>query len=92
MMRFEWNPQKAQLNLSKHGVDFAEATTIFTDPLSITYADPDHSIGEERYVIIGLSNRNWLLIVAHADLDDCIRLISAREVTRRERRLYEHGT
>jgi uncharacterized DUF497 family protein len=90
-MRFEWNPQKAQLNLSKHGVDFAEATTIFTDPLSITYADPDHSIGEERYVIIGLSNRNRLLIVAHTDLNDCIRLISAREVTRRERRLYEHG-
>jgi len=90
-MRFEWNPQKAQLNLSKHGIDFAEATTVFTDPLSVTYTDPDHSLDEERWIIIGLSIRNRLLIVAHTDRGQSIRIISAREVTRRERKLYEHG-
>lgn len=90
-MRFEWNPQKAQLNLNKHGVDFAEATTIFRDPLSVTYADPDHSQEEDRRIIIGLSPRHRLLIVAHTDRGTCIQIISAREVTRRERRLYEQG-
>lgn len=90
-MRFEWNPQKAQLNLSKHGVDFAEATAVFSDPLSITYADPDHSLEEDRWIIISLSPRNRLLIVAHTGRGNHIRIISAREVTRRERKLYEQG-
>ncbi len=90
-MKFEWNPEKARMNQHDHGVDFPEASTVFADPLSITYADPDHSFGETRYIIIGLSHRQRLLMVSHTDRPDRVRLISAREVTRRERRLYEEG-
>ena len=90
-MRFEWNPQKAHINLSKHGIDFAEATTVFTDSLSVTYVDPDHSQNEERWIIIGMSVRKRLLIVAHTDRGESVRIIRAREVTRRERKLYEDG-
>lgn len=90
-MQFEWNPDKAELNLGKHGVSFNEATTVFNDPLSVTFPDPNHSIGEERYVIIGLSSANRLLIIAHTDRTNRVRLISAREATRNERRFYEEG-
>lgn len=90
-MKFEWNPQKATINQEKHGVGFPEASTVFVDPLSITYADPDHSFGETRYIILGYSHQNRLLIVSHTDRHNRVRLISAREVTRRERRLYEKG-
>ena len=88
-MEFEWDPLKAEDNLKKHGVDFTEAATVFSDPLSITYSDPDHSLDENRYIIIGSSSANRLLIVAHTDRDESTRLISAREVTSRERKLYE---
>ncbi len=88
-MEFEWDPLKAEDNLKKHGVDFTEAATVFSDPLSITYSDPDHSLDEDRYIIIGSSSANRLLIVAHTDRDEGTRLISAREVTSRERKLYE---
>jgi len=88
-MEFEWDPNKAEHNLKKHGVDFVEASTVFVDPLSVTYLDPDHSAEEDRYIIIGLSNRNRLLIVAHTDRGEITRLISAREVTSPERNLYE---
>jgi hypothetical protein len=90
-MQFEWNPDKANSNLKKHGVSFNEASTVFNDPLSITFPDPDHSYGEERYVIIGLSSANRILIVPHTDRADRVRIISAREATRNERRFYEHG-
>lgn len=90
-MLFEWNPDKARLNLKKHGVSFHEASTVFNDPLSITFPDPDHSFGEQRYIIIGLSNANNLLIVAHTDQTDRIRIISARKVTINEQRFYENG-
>lgn len=90
-MTVEWDPIKAQSNFKKHGIDFTEAMTVFYDPLSITYADPDHSLAEYRCIIIGRSNRQRLLMVAHTDRNDRIRLISAREVTRHERKLYEHG-
>ena len=90
-MKFEWNPEKARINQQDHGVDFPEASTVFADPFSITYADPDHSFGETRSIIIGLSHRHRLLMVSHTDRHDRVRLISAREVTRRERRLYEEG-
>ena len=89
-MEFEWDPRKAGYNQQKHGVDFLEAATIFNDPLSITYPDPDHSEDEERFIIIGMSNADRLLIVAHTDRRDITRLISAREVTNRERKLYEN--
>jgi hypothetical protein len=91
-MEFEWNPDKAALNLEKHGVSFQEAATVFNDPLSMTFPDPDHSIGESRYVIIGLSRFGQLLVVAHTDRDAKVRIISARKATRQERRFYEQGS
>ncbi len=91
-MEFEWNPDKAALNLEKHGVSFQEAATVFNDPLSMTFPDPDHSIGESRYVIIGLSRFGQLLVVAHTDRDAKVRIISARKATRQERKFYEQGS
>ena len=88
-MNFEWNPRKAEVNLRKHRVSFAEATTVFGDDLAFTVPDPDHSIGEDRYITIGWSNRRRLLMVAHADRGNRIRIISARELTRREQKAYE---
>jgi len=90
-MIFEWDPIKAEQNFKKHGVDFVEASTVFRDPLSVTYSDPDHSINESRFIIIGISNRNRLLIVAHTDRNERTRIINARETIRRERKLYENG-
>lgn len=91
-MEFEWNPDKAALNFEKHGVSFQEAATVFNDPLSMTFPDPDHSIGESRYVIIGLSRFGQLLVVAHTDREGKVRIISARKATRQERRFYEEGS
>ena len=91
-MEFEWNPEKATLNLEKHGVSFQEAATVFNDPLSVTFPDPDHSIRENRYVIIGLSRFEQLLVVAHTDRGEKIRIISARNATRQEKRFYEEGS
>lgn len=88
-MNFEWNPRKADINLRKHRVSFVEAATVFGDDLAITVPDPDHSIDEERYITIGWSNRHRLLMVAHADRGNRIRIISARELTRREQKAYE---
>ncbi|MBE9016357.1 hypothetical protein C7Y66_05535 [Chroococcidiopsis sp. CCALA 051] len=90
-MEFEWNPDKAKLNGEKHNVSFEEAATVFNDPLSVTFPDPDHSVGESRYVIIGVSRFGQLLIVAHTDRGEKIRIISARKATRQERRFYEEG-
>ncbi len=91
-MEFEWNPDKATLNFEKHGVSFPEAATVFNDSLSVTFPDPDHSIGESRYVIIGLSRFGQLLVVAHTDREEKIRIISARKATRQEKRFYEEGS
>jgi len=91
-MEFEWNLNKATLNLEKHGVSFQEAATVFNAPLSITFPDPDHSMGESRYVIIGLSEFGQLLVVAHTDREENVRIISARKATRQEKRFYEEGT
>jgi uncharacterized DUF497 family protein len=89
-LQFSWNPRKAEANRRKHGVTFEEAATAFGDPLSITIPDPDHSVGENRFILIGQSNRPRLLVVVHLELaEDSIRLISARPATRRERRAYE---
>lgn len=88
-MRFEWDPGKAARNLVKHGVSFAEASTVFGDPLTVTITDPRHSHGEERLVVFGVSNRGRLLAVAHADRDGTTRIISARVATRHEREQYE---
>lgn len=88
-LTFEWDPDKAGENERKHGVSFAEAATVFGDPLSVTVADPDHSVGEVRFLTIGMSHQPRLLVVAHADRDDAVRLISARAATRAERKTYE---
>ncbi|MBE9116897.1 BrnT family toxin [Lusitaniella coriacea LEGE 07157] len=90
-MKFEWDENKAARNLSKHGVEFEEAKTVFDDPLYIDFYDPDHSDDEERYLIVGESQRGRLLIVSYTERKDSIRLISAREVTRSEREVYEEG-
>jgi uncharacterized protein len=90
-MEFEWNPDKATINLEKHNVSFPEASTVFEDVLSVTFPDPDHSIGEERYVIIGMSGSGRLLIVSHTDRENRIRIISARSANRQEKRFYEEG-
>jgi uncharacterized protein len=89
-MRFEWDPTKAEANLRKHAVAFTEAATVFGDPLSETFPDPDHSTGEFRNVTVGLSVASRLLIVGHTDRDDAIRIITARQATPRERRYYEN--
>jgi uncharacterized DUF497 family protein len=88
-MNFEWDPLKAAQNGRKHGVSFHEATTVFGDPLALTYPDPDHSVQEQRFITVGMSNADRLLIVAHADRGESIRIISARKTTQRERKHYE---
>ena len=90
-MHFEWNPDKAARNLRKHGVSFTEAATVFGDPLSATYHDPDHSIAEHRYITVGTSQSGRVLIVAHTDRGENVRIISARKITRREREQYEES-
>lgn len=90
-MEFEWNQEKAKSNLSKHGVSFDEAKTVFDDPLYIDFYDPDHSDDEHRYIIIGESQQGRLLLVSYRERGNAIRLISARVVTRMEREIYEEG-
>lgn len=91
-MDFEWNPNKAESNLRKHGISFQEAASVFGDDLGITVYDPDHSKDEDRYITIGWSDRRRLLIVSHTDREDRIRIISARELTPSERKDYEKET
>ena len=88
-LTFEWDSNKAAQNIAKHGIDFSEAATVLEDPLSFTIPDPDHSVGEQRFVTMGVSFRQRLVVVAHTDLEDRIRIISARRVTRAERQYYE---
>ncbi|HEY7213874.1 MAG TPA: BrnT family toxin [Thermoanaerobaculia bacterium] len=88
-MRFEWDREKADSNLRKHGVSFEEAVTVFYDPLSATFPDPDHSIGEIRLVTFGYSSQERLLVIAYSERGSQIRIISAREATTHERRRYE---
>lgn len=90
-MRFEWDERKATGNLAKHGVSFEEAATVFGDPLCDTFDDPDHSADEQRFLVIGMSHRGRVLIVAHTDDGEVIRFISAREQTKLERDFYEEN-
>jgi uncharacterized DUF497 family protein len=87
----EWDARKASANLRKHRVSFEEASSVFFDDLSATGDDPDHSLDEVRFVTFGLSSAGRLLVVAHAQRGDAIRIISARKATRAERKLYEEG-
>ena len=86
-MEFEWNPEKEQANSEKHGVDFAEA--VFGDPLELTIADPDHSVGEFRYLSMGRSSLNRILVVSYTERQERIRIVSARIASPKERRQYE---
>ncbi|MEK6770298.1 MAG: BrnT family toxin [Pseudomonadota bacterium] len=90
-MHFEWNPAKAKHNLHKHGVSFEEASSVFYDPLAVTGPDPDHSEEEERSVTFGMSSQGRLLVVAHTERNDAIRIISARVATQHERHIYEES-
>lgn len=86
---FDWDPKKAQSNVRKHGVSLEEASTVFGDSLALLMRDPDHSLEEERYLLLGMSIRQRLLVVAFAERPPLTRLISARRATRTERRKYE---
>ena len=90
-MEFEWDPKKADTNKRKHGVTFQEGTTVFGDPLAITFPDPDHCDDEERYITLGLSTQKRLLVVSHADIGNRTRIISVRIMTHKERKIYEEG-
>lgn len=90
-MEFEWDDDKAESNVRKHGVEFTEAITVFGDPLAMTGYDPDHSDEEDRYIAMGLSVTGLLIIVSHTDRGEKVRIISAREATRGERKDYEDG-
>jgi uncharacterized DUF497 family protein len=86
---FEWDPKKAEANLSKHGVSFAEAVTAFGDPLSMNMPDPDHSEGEQRFIVLGMADRYRLLVVSYTERPPRTRVISARLAARNERKQYE---
>ena len=90
-MHFEWDRTKAERNVKRHRVSFDEAVTAFGDPLSVLLQDPDHSIGEERYLVLGLSSAGRLLVVAFVERPPRTRIISARLATKRERQDHEEG-
>lgn len=90
-MLFDWHERKATANEKKHGISFKEASTVFTDPLSLTIPDPLHSEQEERFIIIGRSSQDRLLVVVHADDGERLRIISARLATAHERKWYEEN-
>ena len=91
MLQFEWDPNKNDTNVEKHGVTFNEAATIFGDPFSYTFDDPGNSDEELRFLTFGLASTRKLLVVSHTEREDSIRIISARELTKQERRFYEKG-
>ena len=90
-MKIEWDPKKARANLRKHKVSFEEAATAMSDSMAVTGTDPDHSMTEDRYITFGVSERGRLLVVAHTEEDETIRIISARLASKGERKLYEEG-
>ena len=89
MLIFEWDPEKARDNVQKHGVTFPEASEVFDDDHSSSVQDPDHSVDEARYLIFGVSKQGKYLVVSYTERGDRIRLVSARQMTSRERRAYE---
>jgi len=90
-MQFTWDQKKASSNLAKHGISFEEGATVFGDPLSNNFPDPDHSIDEQRFIIIGASEQGRIIVVAHTDDGEIVRIISAREATNGERKSYEEN-
>jgi len=90
-VEFDWDTRKAAANFRKHGISFQEAGTIFGDPMALTFDDPDHSVGERRLLTFGVSRTSKFLIVCHTEEAGVTRIISAREMNKRERRIYEEG-
>ncbi len=91
MLLFDWDPIKARKNINIHGVSFDEASTAFKDILSLTIYDPLHSDEEDRFILIGNSHKNRLLVIVHTERGDTIRIISARKTTKNERKQYEEN-
>ena len=91
-MIFKWDPAKARENKKRHGVDFHEAASVLDDPLSATFPDPVHSRQERRFLTIGVSSKQRLLVVSHTEEGETVRIISARTAERRERKFYEEGS
>ena len=91
MFKFDWNEQKAASNLAKHKVSFTEAASVFYDVQAVTYPDGEHSLGEPRFLTFGLSDKQRVLVVSHVETGGGIRIISARRLTREERKVYEEG-
>lgn len=89
MIIFEWDANKEKSNISRHDVDFTEAESVFYDPLSVTVADPDHSIEEHRFIDIGMSDKNRVLVAVYTEREEKIRIISVRKATPQERKDYE---
>jgi uncharacterized protein len=89
-LRFEWDPNKAEANLSKHEVSFEEAVTVFADPLARIFPDEEHSVDELREIIIGHSAGHQLILVNFTGINDRVRISSARKATRRERKYEEN--
>lgn len=90
-MEFEWNFAKAASNLRKHGVSFEEAASAFGDPSALTFEDPAHSVDEERWLTFGYAADGRLLVISHVERAERTRIISAREATKHERKIYEEG-
>jgi uncharacterized DUF497 family protein len=91
-VQFEWDPKKAAKNFREYRISFNEAATVFGDLLGTTVPDPDHSLTEDRYITVGMSSRGRLVMVAYTEREKRIRVISARELTRAERKAYEEET
>ena len=93
-LRFEWDPNKNEINKKKHGLSFEAAKEVFYDEFAILFDDPDHSIEEDRFLIIGSIKSQKICIVSHCyrDNENCIRIISARQATKTEQRIYLDGT
>ena len=88
-MEFEYDAAKAALNFKKHGLTFEEASTIFGDPMAYTFADPDHSVGEESWLVLGMSHSARLFAVIYTHRGEKYRIVRARLATKRERKIYE---
>lgn len=90
MIKFEWDSAKATANFRKHGISFEEAQSVFYDEFAVQFFDEAHSIGEERFLLLGMSTNEHLLLVCHCEreADSIIRIISARKATRTERTFY----
>lgn len=90
-MLFEWDENKNQINITKHGINFQEASTAFGDPMALDFDDPDHSLGEYRLLLLGMTITQRHVVISYTEREDQIRIISAREMTRNEKRIYIEG-